>query len=198
MGFDGPPCWGDGRRRLTRRRSIENETSAIGPTSRSFSALTPVPLFLNPVIGILLGLLGGGSILAVPALVYGAGLTLAAAVPTSLLVVGVSSATAPLPRLRSGLVQWRIPVAALLTKLFRKPYRSVGPQQAAALIADGAVLLDVREPAEWRAGHAPRARPGLRLHSPRAAVAADRRGQATGQCAGPGDRGDCRGPAAVR
>ncbi|GGN09042.1 rhodanese-related sulfurtransferase [Actinoplanes campanulatus] len=51
-----------------------------------------------------------------------------------------------------------MPVAALLTKLFRKPYRSVDPQQAAALIAHGAVLLDVREPAEWRAGHAPQAR----------------------------------------
>lgn len=32
------------------------------------------------------------------------------------------------------------------------------PPRATALIADGAVLLDVREPAEWRAGHAPRAR----------------------------------------
>ncbi|MGC4808266.1 sulfite exporter TauE/SafE family protein [Micromonospora sp. DT233] len=61
------------------------------------------------LIGILLGLLGGGgSLLAVPALVYGAGLTLAAAVPTSLLVVGISSATALLPRLGAGLVQWRI------------------------------------------------------------------------------------------
>jgi Sulfite exporter TauE/SafE len=60
------------------------------------------------LIGILLGLLGGGgSILAVPALVYGAGLTLASAVPTSLLVVGVFSAAALLPRLRAGLVQWR-------------------------------------------------------------------------------------------
>jgi uncharacterized membrane protein YfcA len=64
---------------------------------------------LGALIGILLGLLGGGgSILAVPALVYGAGLTLAAAVPTSLLVVGISSATALLPRLKAGLVQWRI------------------------------------------------------------------------------------------
>jgi uncharacterized membrane protein YfcA len=64
---------------------------------------------LGLVIGVLLGLLGGGgSILAVPALVYGAGVPLSAAVPTSLLVVGVSSATAVLPRLRSGQVQWRI------------------------------------------------------------------------------------------
>lgn len=61
------------------------------------------------VIGILLGLLGGGgSILAVPALVYGAGQPLSVAVPTSLLVVGISSATALIPRLRSGLVHWRI------------------------------------------------------------------------------------------
>jgi uncharacterized membrane protein YfcA len=55
------------------------------------------------VIGVVLGLLGGGgSILAVPALVYGAGVPLAAAVPISLLVVGVSSVTALVPRLREG------------------------------------------------------------------------------------------------
>ena len=64
---------------------------------------------LGLVIGVLLGLLGGGgSILAVPALVYGVGMPLAAAVPTSLLVVGISSASAVLPRLRQGQVQWRI------------------------------------------------------------------------------------------
>ncbi|MEO5833744.1 MAG: sulfite exporter TauE/SafE family protein [Nakamurella sp.] len=62
---------------------------------------------LGLVIGLLLGLLGGGgSILAVPALVYGAGLPLAAAVTTSLLVVGLSSVTAVLSRLRK--VQWRL------------------------------------------------------------------------------------------
>jgi uncharacterized membrane protein YfcA len=61
------------------------------------------------VIGVLLGLLGGGgSILAVPALVYGVGMPLASAVPTSLLVVGISSAGAVVPRLRQGQVQWRI------------------------------------------------------------------------------------------
>ncbi|TDB97067.1 sulfite exporter TauE/SafE family protein [Actinomadura sp. 7K534] len=64
---------------------------------------------LGVVIGVLLGLLGGGgSILAVPALVYGAGLPLAAAVPASLLVVGISSVTAVLPRVRAGEVRWRI------------------------------------------------------------------------------------------
>jgi len=62
---------------------------------------------LGLVIGLLLGLLGGGgSILAVPALVYGADVPLAAAVPTSLIVVGISSITAVLPRLRR--VQWRL------------------------------------------------------------------------------------------
>ena len=66
-------------------------------------------LGLGLVIGLLLGLLGGGgSILAVPALVYGVGMPLAAAVPTSLVVVGISSATALIPRLREGQVQWRL------------------------------------------------------------------------------------------
>jgi uncharacterized membrane protein YfcA len=70
-----------------------------------------VALALGLVIGALLGLLGGGgSILAVPALVYGVGQPLSVAVPTSLLVVGISSVTAVLPRLRK--VQWRL--AAIL------------------------------------------------------------------------------------
>ena len=60
------------------------------------------------IVGGLLGLVGGGgSILAVPALVYGVGLPLAAAIPTSLVVVGASSAVAVLPRLRGG-VNWRL------------------------------------------------------------------------------------------
>ena len=60
------------------------------------------------IVGCSPGLVGGGgSILAVPALVYGVGLPLAAAIPTSLVVVGASSAVAVLPRLRSG-VNWRL------------------------------------------------------------------------------------------
>ena len=89
-----------------------------------------VVLIFGLVIGALLGLLGGGgSILAVPVLVYGAGLPLTEAVPTSLLVVGVSSAAAVLPRLRQ--VQWRL--AAIL-----------GSTGAAAAIVGTAVnrLLD--------------------------------------------------------
>ncbi len=61
------------------------------------------------VIGLVLGLLGaGGSILAVPALVYAAGQPLASAIPTSLVVVGVSSAAAAIPRLRAGTVRWPV------------------------------------------------------------------------------------------
>ena len=68
-----------------------------------------VAVVLGLIIGSLLGLLGGGgSILAVPALVYGVGQPVATAVPTSLLVVGISSAAAVLPRFRQ--VQWRLAV----------------------------------------------------------------------------------------
>jgi rhodanese-related sulfurtransferase len=48
--------------------------------------------------------------------------------------------------------------SGILRKLFGAPYTSVGPQEATALLDSGGVLLDVREPAEWRAGHAPGAR----------------------------------------
>ena len=49
-------------------------------------------------------------------------------------------------------------MSSVLRNLFSKPYQTVSPAQAAALAADDAVLLDVREPHEWQAGHAPRAR----------------------------------------
>ncbi|MET3809060.1 sulfite exporter TauE/SafE family protein [Arthrobacter sp. UYEF3] len=62
------------------------------------------PLVLGLVVGIVLGLVGGGgSIIAVPALVYGVGMHPAEAIPTSLLVVGLSSLAALLPRVREGL-----------------------------------------------------------------------------------------------
>ena len=49
-------------------------------------------------------------------------------------------------------------MAATVKKLFSKPYDKVGALQAAELVDTGAVLLDVREPHEWQAGHAPKAR----------------------------------------
>jgi len=66
-------------------------------------------LALGLAIGAVLGLVGaGGSIIAVPALVYGVGMGTAEAIPTSLLVVGASSIAAVLPRLRG---QVNIPMA---------------------------------------------------------------------------------------
>ncbi|MCX2731529.1 sulfite exporter TauE/SafE family protein [Saccharopolyspora sp. NFXS83] len=61
------------------------------------------------VIGLALGLLGaGGSILAVPALVYGVGQPLQMAIPTSLAVVALSSSGALLPRERRSAVRWPV------------------------------------------------------------------------------------------
>ncbi|WP_032388954.1 sulfite exporter TauE/SafE family protein, partial [Rhodococcoides fascians] len=66
-------------------------------------------LVLGVAVGILLGLLGGGgSILAVPVLVYALGMDLSEAIPTSLMVIGVASATGAIPKVRAKLVEWRL------------------------------------------------------------------------------------------
>ena len=49
-------------------------------------------------------------------------------------------------------------LGAALRNLFSRPYGKVSPAEAAALVDNGAVLVDVREKAEWQAGHAPKAR----------------------------------------
>jgi uncharacterized protein len=60
------------------------------------------------VIGLSLGLLGGGgSILAVPALVYALGQPVQQAVTTSLLVVGSASLAGAISHVRAGHVPWR-------------------------------------------------------------------------------------------
>ncbi|MGJ7441766.1 sulfite exporter TauE/SafE family protein [Aquipuribacter sp. MA13-6] len=65
-------------------------------------------LLLAVAVGVSLGLLGGGgSILAVPLLVYVAGLDSKEAIATSLLVVGVTSLAALIPHARAGRVRWR-------------------------------------------------------------------------------------------
>ena len=65
-------------------------------------------LVLAVLVGITLGLLGGGgSILLVPILVYVAGQDAQTAIATSLLVVGVTSATGMLAHARAGRVRWR-------------------------------------------------------------------------------------------
>jgi uncharacterized protein len=63
---------------------------------------------LASLIGLSLGLLGGGgSILAVPLLAYGAGLPAKEAIATSLVVVGVTSLFALIAHARRGNVEWR-------------------------------------------------------------------------------------------
>lgn len=66
-------------------------------------------LIAGAVIGALLGLLGGGgSILAVPALVYVIHLDVTQAIPISLTVVAAASAVGAIPKLLAGQVQWRL------------------------------------------------------------------------------------------
>lgn len=61
---------------------------------------------LGFLIGLSLGALGGGgSILAVPALVYGAGQDPKAATASSLLLVGIASVVGLRPHLRGGRVR---------------------------------------------------------------------------------------------
>ncbi len=68
-----------------------------------------IALAAGAVIGVLLGLLGGGgSILAVPVLVFALGLDIDQAIPISLVVVGAASAVGAVPKVRAHLVQWRL------------------------------------------------------------------------------------------
>jgi uncharacterized membrane protein YfcA len=68
-----------------------------------------IALALGAVIGVLLGLLGGGgSILAVPALVYVLGLGISQAIPMSLIVIGIASAVGAVPKVLAHQVQWRL------------------------------------------------------------------------------------------
>lgn len=65
-------------------------------------------LAVGAVVGAVVGLVGaGGAIIAVPALVYLVGLDPDDAVPTSLIVVGLSSLAGLLPRLRTG-IDWKL------------------------------------------------------------------------------------------
>ncbi|KOS53342.1 sulfite exporter TauE/SafE family protein [Rhodococcus rhodochrous] len=68
-----------------------------------------IALVLGAILGILLGLLGGGgSILAIPALVYGLGLEFRQAIPISLIVVGAAALSGAIPKIRAGQVDWRL------------------------------------------------------------------------------------------
>ncbi|MFB9352700.1 TSUP family transporter, partial [Streptomyces heliomycini] len=65
-------------------------------------------LVAGAVVGLALGALGGGgSVLAVPALIYLLGFTPAAATTASLVIVTVTSLTALYAHARAGHVRWR-------------------------------------------------------------------------------------------
>ncbi|MFG1949478.1 TSUP family transporter [Nonomuraea sp. NPDC048826] len=67
-----------------------------------------VTLTAAALIGVTLGLFGsGGSILAVPVLVYLAGVPAKQAIAMSLLVVAVTSAVSAIGHARAGRVRWR-------------------------------------------------------------------------------------------
>jgi uncharacterized protein len=69
-------------------------------------------ILLGLVVGIILALTGaGGGILAVPLLVFGAGIGMASAAPIGLMAVGMAAALGALLGLREGIVRYR---AALL------------------------------------------------------------------------------------
>ncbi|MEO7262157.1 MAG: sulfite exporter TauE/SafE family protein [Jatrophihabitantaceae bacterium] len=110
------------------------------------------------LIGLLLGLLGGGgSILAVPALMYGVGQPLDQAIPTSLLVIGLSALAGALARMREGQVHWRLVAVFGVTGAAaafagtavnaRLPVRAVLVGFAAVMIAAGVGMLRNAVPA---------------------------------------------------
>ncbi|MET8975173.1 sulfite exporter TauE/SafE family protein [Streptomyces sp. NPDC004539] len=71
-------------------------------------SLALLALLAGAVVGLALGVLGGGgSVLAVPALIYLLGFTPVAATTASLVIVSVTSATALSAHARDGYVQWR-------------------------------------------------------------------------------------------
>ena len=71
-----------------------------------------VGALLSVAIGVSLGLFGGGgSILTVPVLYYAFGIAAHDAIATSLVVVGVTSATALIGHARRGQVRWKLGVA---------------------------------------------------------------------------------------
>ena len=68
-------------------------------------------ILLGLVVGIILALTGaGGGILAVPLLVFGAGIGLASAAPIGLMAVGMAAALGALLGLRDGIVRYRAAV----------------------------------------------------------------------------------------
>lgn len=104
-------------------------------------------------IGLSLGTLGGGgSILAVPALVYGLGLPVTQAVPTSLLVVGLTAAAGAVAHVRRGDVWMRTAAAFAAAGIVGSfAGAAAGRRVDDAVILGGlAVLMVVASVGMWR------------------------------------------------
>ena len=111
-------------------------------------------LFLGVGIGAVLGLTGaGGGILAIPALVLGAGLTMAAAKPVALLAVAMGAALGAVDGLRHGLLRYR---AAGYMSALGIAFSPVGMALSAALPARFLAVLfsGILLVVAWRSWHA--------------------------------------------
>ena len=79
-------------------------------------------LALGLVVGVILALTGaGGGILAVPLLVFGAGLSVAQAGPIGLLAVGMAAALGAVLGLRAGIVRYRAALLIAATGMLLSP-----------------------------------------------------------------------------
>lgn len=86
--------------------------------------------FYGFLVGISLGLSGaGGSILAVPLLVYGAAVPVHQAFVVSLIVVGASAAFGAMQQMRKGAVDFKAAFIMVFTSLFFAPWGAVVSRQ---------------------------------------------------------------------
>jgi len=98
-------------------------------------SLTLAAAAFGIVVGLALGLTGGGgSIFAMPLLIYGLGLTPREAVPVSLVAVGITALVGGLQSIRSHLVVWQPAIMFVI---------------GAVIGAPGGVYVAHQIPAEW-------------------------------------------------
>ncbi|EPJ38004.1 hypothetical protein STAFG_4933 [Streptomyces afghaniensis 772] len=126
-------------------------------------------LIAGGVVGLALGALGGGgSVLAVPALIYLLGFTPAAATTTALLIVVATSLTALYGHARAGNVRWRtgalFAAAGLLPAAVAGALAGHLPQSlltaAFAAVAAVAAVRMLRPPGTFPQGPRAHGRPG--------------------------------------
>ncbi|MFF3984842.1 sulfite exporter TauE/SafE family protein [Streptomyces sp. NPDC001797] len=134
------------------------------------------------VTGLALGALGGGSVLAVPALIYLLGFTPAAATTASLVVVTVTSATALGAHAREGAVRWRAGAVFAAAGIVPAAVGGAVSRQLPAALLTGAfaVLAAVAALRMLRPATAPYKAPPIPARASRAAGAGAGLGAVTG------------------